>query len=168
MLVRSVVIYNFSKTIKSEIEENKVIIKPETISKQQILPEVIDPSIRDSIQQEPRPQYLVYNLGDIYCGRRTLMKHIGLDIGTRTVVLAFRGDDNNTHYISEINGWWPFERATTFIEKLLDDPNKTRSDGTKRPARWIKLPDSKQIVVLGRDAEEFAYSKNDNLRRPMA
>ena len=168
MLVRSVVIYNFSKTIKSEIEENKAIIKPETISKQQILPEVIDPSIRDSIQQEPRPQYLVYNLGDIYCGRRTLMKHIGLDIGTRTVVLAFRGDDNNTHYISEINGWWPFERATTFIEKLLDDPNKTRSDGTKRPARWIKLPDSKQIVVLGRDAEEFAYSKNDNLRRPMA
>jgi len=96
------------------------------------------------------------------------MKHLGLDIGTKTVVVAFRDNEDKIHYISEVNGWWPFERATTFIEKLLDDPNKTRSDGTKRPARWIKIPETNHIVVLGRDAEEFAYSKNDTLRRPMA
>jgi len=114
------------------------------------------------------PNYQVYSLGDVFTGRRVLMSQLGIDIGTKTVVVAFRDDDGKVHYISEINGWWPFERATTFIEKLLADPNKVRSDGTKRPARWIKMPDSGQIVVLGKDAEEFAYAKNDTLRRPMA
>ena len=87
------------------------------------------------------------------------MTHIGLDIGTKTVVLSYRHNDKIS-LISEINGYWPFERATPFIENMLNDPNKTRSDGTIRPARWIKL-DSGQIVVLGRDAEECAYAKND-------
>lgn len=105
-------------------------------------------------------------LGDIYTGKRTLMKNLGIDVGTRTVVIAYRGDDNNVHYISEINGYWPFERATKFIENMLNNPDKIRSDGTKRPARWIKLDD--RIIVLGRDAEEFAYAKNDTLLRPMA
>ncbi len=111
-------------------------------------------------------QFDVYRLGEVYEGRRTIMKYLGLDIGTKTVVVAFRNDDN-VNYISEINGYWPFERATPFIENILNDPKKTRSDGTTRPARWIKL-DSGQIIVLGRDAEEFAYSKNDTLLRPMA
>lgn len=96
------------------------------------------------------------------------MSQLGIDIGTKTVVVAYRGEDGEIGYISEINGWWPFERATKFIEKLLADPNKVRSDGTKRPARWIKMPETNEIVVLGRDAEEFAYAKNDTLRRPMA
>lgn len=95
------------------------------------------------------------------------MKQLGIDIGTRTVVLAYRDDEGQVHYISEINGYWPFERATPFIKNMLDDPNKIRSDGTKRAARWVEMPDG-QAVVLGQDAEEFAYAKNDTLRRPMA
>lgn len=94
------------------------------------------------------------------------MQHLGVDIGTRTIVVAYRDEKKKIHYISEINGYWPFERATKFIENMLNDPTKIRSDGTKRPARWIKLHD--QIIVLGQDAEEFAYAKNDTLRRPMA
>lgn len=108
----------------------------------------------------------VYRLGEVYTGRRVKMKYLGLDIGTKTVVVAYRNGDK-VDYISEINGYWPFERATSFIENMLNDPNKTRSDGTQRPARYIKL-DSGQIIVLGRDAEEFAYAKNDTLLRPMA
>jgi len=96
------------------------------------------------------------------------MKHLGIDIGTRTVVLAYRDGDGKVHYISEINGYWPFERATPFIKNMLDDPNKVRSDGTQRPARWIEMPDTGQAIVLGQDAEEFAYAKNDTLCRPMA
>ncbi len=96
------------------------------------------------------------------------MRHIGLDVGTKTIVVAYKGADGKTHYISEINGYWPFERATPFVENMLNDPTKVRADGTKRPARWIKLPDSNRIIVLGRDAEEFAYAKNDTLLRPMA
>lgn len=112
--------------------------------------------------------YQVYRLGDVYTGRRCIMKHLGIDIGTRTVVLAYRNDNEEVHYISEINGYWPFERATPFIKNMLDDPNKVRSDGTKRTARWIEMPDTGEAIVLGQDAEEFAYAKNDTLRRPMA
>jgi actin-like ATPase involved in cell morphogenesis len=110
----------------------------------------------------------VYKLGDEFIGRRVVMTQLGLDIGTKTIVIAFKGPDGKTHYLSEINGYWPFERGTVFIENMLNDPKKKRSDGTERPARWIKIPESSRIIVLGGDAEEFAYSKNDTLLRPMA
>jgi len=137
------------------------------------LPQTPSPSpVADALSSDSRvsanPNYQVYRLGDVFTGRRILMKQLGIDIGTKTVVVAYRGDDGEIGYISEINGWWPFERATKFIEKLLADPTKVRSDGTQRPARWIKMPETNQIVVLGKDAEEFAYAKNDTLRRPMA
>lgn len=129
---------------------------------QQVLPEIVSVEpVEQSVDE-----FKVYRLGEVYDGRRVTMPNLGLDIGTKTVVVAFR-DANKVNYISEINGYWPFERATPFIENMLNDPNKIRSDGTKRPARWIKL-DNGQIIVLGRDAEEFAYAKNDTLLRPMA
>lgn len=111
------------------------------------------------------PELQVYRLGDVYNGRRIKMDHLGIDVGTKTIVLAYRAADK-VEYISEINGYYPFERCTPFIKNMLNDPNKIRSDGTKRPARWFEL-DGKAIV-LGRDAEEFAYAKNDTLLRPMA
>lgn len=103
-----------------------------------------------------------------YYGRRIKMSSLGLDVGTKTIVLSFRDQEGATRYISEINGYWPFERATPFIENMLNDGSRVRADGSKRPARWIKLPETDKIVVLGRDAEEFAYAKNDTLLRPMA
>ena len=126
-------------------------------------------STLSKIHQKPehtKTDYQVYRLGDIYNGRRVLMKNLGIDIGTKTVVVAYQGEDNKVGYISEINGYWPFERSTPFIENMLDDPSKVRSDGTKRPAKWIKLDD--RAIVLGKDAEEFAYAKNDTMLRPMA
>lgn len=112
---------------------------------------------------------MVFSFSDSqYYGRRIKMASLGLDVGTKTIVLAFRDDEGETRYISEINGYWPFERATPFIENMLADGSRVRADGTKRPARWIKLPETDKIVVLGRDAEEFAYAKNDTLLRPMA
>lgn len=112
--------------------------------------------------------YHVYRLGDEFLGERVQMQHLGIDIGTKTVVIAYRDAAKKVNYISEINGYWLFERGSPFVENMLNDSNRVRSDGTKRPARWIKLPNSDQICVLGRDAEEFAYSKNDTLLRPMA
>jgi hypothetical protein len=104
-------------------------------------------------------------LGDVYTGRRIEMDHLGIDVGTKTIVIAYRSKDS-IGYISEINGYYPFERCTPFVRNMLNDPNKVRSDGTKRPARWFELGD--KAIVLGRDAEEFAYAKNDTLLRPMA
>jgi hypothetical protein len=94
------------------------------------------------------------------------MNNIGLDLGTKNIVLSFYEKDGSVGYLTEVNGYWQFERITPFVKNMLNDPNKVRSDGTKRPARWIELDG--QAVILGRDAEEFAYAKNDYLRRPMA
>lgn len=109
---------------------------------------------------------LVHSLGDEFTGTRVIMNHIGIDVGTKTIAIAYKGDDGKTRFLTEINGYWPFERATPFVENMLNDPKKKRSDGTERPARWLKLDN--KVVVLGRDAEEFAYAKNDTLLRPMA
>lgn len=122
-------------------------------------------NIQKNIQLCQKEELTVYNLGDVYYGRRVKMDHLGIDVGTKTIVLAYRSGEK-VEYISEINGYYPFERCTPFIKNMLNDPNKVRSDGTKRPARWFEL-DGKAIV-LGRDAEEFAYAKNDTLLRPMA
>jgi hypothetical protein len=97
-----------------------------------------------------------------------IMTTIGLDVGTKTIVLAYKHKDESVGIIYEINGYWLFERPSTFIENMLNDPTKKRSDGTARPARWIKLPSTDQICVLGQDGEEFAYANNGTLLRPMA
>lgn len=131
-------------------------------------PVVEDPPEALPQVEEVEQQSQVYKLRDLYLGRRVAMPNLGLDIGTKTIVVAFKAGNNKTNYISEINGYWPFERATPFIENMLNDPHKQRADGTKRPARWFKLPDTDRIIVLGHDAEEFAYAKNDTLLRPMA
>lgn len=148
------------------------IPKPQTqISRPQFVktPEIQLPAPKfpeiTELEPKPKANYTVHRLGDVYTGRRMLMRHIGIDIGTKTVVVAYRGE-KEIEYLSEINGYWPFERANAFIENMLNSPDRVRSDGTKRPARWIKLGDA--AIVLGRDAEELAYAKNDTLLRPMA
>jgi actin-like ATPase involved in cell morphogenesis len=128
-------------------------------------PEPPKPKNKEVVETPINHDYIVHRLGDVYTGRRTTVNNIGIDIGTKTVVVAYRGE-KEIEYLSEINGYWPFERSTPFVENMLNDENKIRSDGTQRPARWIKLGES--AVVLGRDAEEFAYAKNDTILRPMA
>lgn len=160
--------------VEPRIKELKPKPRPARKTQQKVAP----PKEEQFVELAPEPKIdsvsvnnhkpEVYRLGEVYTGRRIKMAHLGLDIGTKTVVLAFRKPEGGISYISEINGYWPFERATPFVENLLNDPNKVRSDNTKRPARWIKMPETDQIIVLGRDAEEFAYAKNDTLRRPMA
>ena len=118
--------------------------------------------IVNNISKNPR----IFELGDSFEGERTIMKNLGLDLGTKNIVISFREESGNIGFISETNGYWPFERVTPFIKNMLNDPTKVRSDGTKRPARWVEL--NGMAVVLGKDAEEFAYAKNDTLRRPMA
>lgn len=118
--------------------------------------------------EETISQPIVYRLGDDYEGERITMANLGLDVGTKTMVLSFKDDKGKMQYISEINGFWPFERGTPFIENMLNDTNKIRADGVKRAARYFKDEENGQLVVIGKDAEEFAYSKNDTLLRPMA
>lgn len=108
----------------------------------------------------------IFSTGDYFPNSRLIMKNLGLDLGTKNIVISFKKPNGEVAYINEVNGYWPFERVTPFIKNMLDDPNKVRSDGTKRPARWVEMDG--MAIVLGKDAEEFAFSKNDTLRRPMA
>ena len=187
ILVTQKVIHNFTKEIKIH-QEIKVVSQSQTVTTRRIqaLPippkATVEPPARQKpkqaapvhitesspvLEKQPIPEnnFQVYRLGDVYNGRRILMAHLGIDIGTKTIVISFKSGDD-VHFISEINGYYPFERCTPFIKHMLDDPNKTRSDGTKRPARWLELDG--RAIVLGGDAEEFAYAKNDTMLRPMA
>jgi len=179
--------HRYSKLIRRNypiVELDAVKIKPRHIIKQKIshgqhnlsvtrqkadfptlhVDEALPPNthVQEKICLEPN----VYSMDQFFLGDRVVMNHLGLDLGTKNVVLSFQEADGKVGFISEINGYWPFERVTPFIKNMLNDPNKIRSDGTKRPARWIELDG--QAIILGKDAEEFAYAKNDFLRRPMA
>lgn len=156
MLVTKTVIHNFTKEVTVQ-EELKVISQLRPPNTPSIDLVVAEDSLKTDLQ--------VYSLGDVFTGRRVVMKQLGIDVGTKTIVVAYRSGEQ-VGYLSEINGYYPFERCTPFIKNMLNDPSKIRSDGTKRPARWFES-DGKAIV-LGRDAEEFAYAKNDTLSRPMA
>jgi hypothetical protein len=136
---------------------------PPQESKPETIPEVVTKS-RVETQKEPR----VYTLRDVYTGRRILMKHIGIDVGTKNIVLAIKGGDGDPIFLREINGYYIYPNPTNFIRNMLSDDNKVRSDGTKRPARFIEFEDRKGLYVLGQDAQELAYSANDTLLRPMA
>lgn len=105
---------------------------------------------------------------DLYVGSRTSMNAIGLDIGTKNIVMVFVGKDGKSVTLHEINGYFVYPNPSKFVERMLDDPEKVRSDGTKRPARWVKFGDTSGVYVLGRDAEELAYAHNDTLSRSMA
>lgn len=155
---------------KKEIVEPKLYDKPIEIE----LPKIKIPRI--GIIDYPAEVYLseidvlgpkVHKRGDKIKGRKIKMSNIGLDVGTKTIVAAFNNGKTGVEYITEINGYWIIDKATPFVENMLSDPKKKRSDGTERPARFIKLDDGR-LVILGRDAEEFAYSMNETLKRPMA
>ena len=149
---------------KEIFQLNKVITKKPQIL--ELKKSIILIPKKEIEQPIPEEEIEVYRLGDDYTKERIKMSNLGIDVGTKTIVVSYKDNKNKTCYISEINGYWLFERATPFVENMLNDPNKTRSDGTKRAARYFKEDDA--IVILGKDAEEFAYSKNDTLLRPMA
>ena len=95
------------------------------------------------------------------------MSALGIDIGTKNIVLAAR-QHGKVKFLREVNGYFCYPRPSHFVEAMLSDPNKTRSDGCKRAARWLRLSGQQGIFVVGADAEELAYAHNDTLLRPMA
>lgn len=115
-------------------------------------------------------QVRIYGLGDVPDnGRRIPMNTMGIDIGTKNIVLAFPDKKKDEIiFLREINGYYVYPNPSKMMESMLSDTNKERSDGTKRAAKWIKFENSTGIYVLGKDAEELAYAHNDTLQRPMA
>ena len=89
------------------------------------------------------------------------MKRIGLDIGTKHIVLAYLDENNNRKVRYEVNGYLSFPRGDSFMEQLLlaqKIPFVTRDDGKG----------NKEFIAIGKMAEQLAYSLNRTLCRPMA
>jgi len=95
--------------------------------------------------------------------RRTnviMMRQIGLDLGTKHIVLAYRDQNRNLKTSCEVNGYMVLPRNDSFTEQLLKQngvPYVTREIGSK-----------KEFIAIGSKAEKLAYSFNKSLRRPMA
>lgn len=84
------------------------------------------------------------------------MKRIGLDLGTKHIVLAWRDDNNKVKSRFEVNGYLTIPRPDSFTEQLLQ----------KSGVPYIKNDD--EIIAIGGKAEQLAYTFNKTLKRPMA
>lgn len=87
------------------------------------------------------------------------MKKLGLDLGTKHIVLAWRDGEQIKHRY-EVNGYFILPRADNFTEQLLirnSIPYVTRQANNKS-----------EFIAIGQKAEQLAYSFNKTLSRPMA
>lgn len=85
-----------------------------------------------------------------------LMKRLGLDVGTKNLVLATR-DGEAVKFRREVNGFCRIERTDNIAKGTLKD--------LKIP--FIMSNDNKALIALGSKAEEIAYTFGTSLRRPM-
>lgn len=88
--------------------------------------------------------------------REDKMIRLGLDLGTKTIVLAKRNEDGKVAFKHEINGFFEFKNPDKFTKNLL----------TTQKIPQVQRGDS--IYALGGKAEKLAYAFNSNLKRPMA
>jgi len=178
--VRKRMLHNFRQTIKPvEKSKTEIIPPPKAALARKKKPPQKSPKKPQSNTTSPPQKCVLYQeeieqdglevhgLGVAYAGRRINMSALGIDIGTKNVVMAYK-TDKGVAFLQEVNGFYVYPNPSKFVENMLDDKNKIRSDGSKRAARWIKFEGNDSIYVLGKDAEELAYAHNDTLLRPMA
>jgi len=84
------------------------------------------------------------------------MKRLGLDLGTKTIICASRGDDGKVHFRQEINGFFVLPQRNALTKNILV---QQRVPFIERNGKY---------VALGSRAEKLAYAMNATLRRPMA
>lgn len=84
------------------------------------------------------------------------MAKIGLDLGTKHIVLSTR--DNNGKIITkcEVNGYLILPRKDNFTKNLL----------IKQGVPYVER--GNELIAIGQRAESLAYSFNKTLQRPMA
>lgn len=88
--------------------------------------------------------------------RRFLVKQLGLDLGTKHIVLAWRDNKNLVKYRYEINGYLKFDRVDSFLEQLL----------IKQQVPFVRR--GNELIAIGSKAEQIAFNFNKTLCRPMA
>ena len=84
------------------------------------------------------------------------MKQLGLDLGTKHIVLAYQDDAGVAKIRYEVNGYLVLERGDAFTEQLL----------VRSSVPFVRR--GEEIIAIGGKAESLAYTFNKTLSRPMA
>jgi len=87
---------------------------------------------------------------------RPIMDRLGLDLGTKHIVLSWKTEDGEVKSIHEVNGYIDLRRGDKFTENLLK----------KQGVPYVPYGD--QLIAIGSKAEKLAYMFNKTLQRPMA
>lgn len=82
------------------------------------------------------------------------MQRLGLDIGTKNIVLAYKKDDKKK-IRHEVNGFIKIPRADNFTKQMLVNSGVS----------YVEMDDS--FVALGKKAEDLSFAFNKTLQRPM-
>jgi hypothetical protein len=84
------------------------------------------------------------------------MKRLGLDVGTKNIVLSYRLD-NKVQYVREINGFYKMPVENQYAKSMLKQLG----------VPFIASEDGKHLIALGEQAERIAVTFGGYLRRPM-
>lgn len=84
------------------------------------------------------------------------MQRLGLDVGTKNIVLSYRKDDK-VNFIREINGFYKMPIENQYAKSMLKQLG----------IPFITSEDGKHLIALGEQAEKIAVTFGGYLRRPM-
>mgnify|MGYP000417059927 CR=1 FL=1 len=82
------------------------------------------------------------------------MERLGLDIGTKNIVLAYVKDDKKK-VRHEVNGFLKMPRSDGFVKQMLVNSG----------VPYVEKGDN--FIILGKKAEELSYAFNKTMQRPM-
>lgn len=142
--------------IKKILNPPKVLLDQRISSRtfQQICQLVQSPLVKkiNDLPKDLRPlaRRLIFS-GDLTMGD---VLRLGLDIGTKNIVLSYRKEDN-IKFRREINGFFNIENNDKFAKTMLQSQ------------RVPFIEDENRLVALGMKAEEIAYTFGHHLSRPM-
>jgi hypothetical protein len=85
-----------------------------------------------------------------------IMKRLGLDLGTKNIVLSCRDPERGVRYKREINGFYKIPNTNSFAKNMLIN------------AGVPYIEKNGDFIALGSKAEEIAHAFNKTLRRPMS
>jgi hypothetical protein len=83
------------------------------------------------------------------------MQRMGLDIGTKNIVLAYTDKDGKKKIRHEVNGFVKIQKGDGFTKQLLVNSG----------VAYVEIGNN--FVALGKKAEELSYAFNRTLERPM-
>jgi len=83
------------------------------------------------------------------------MLRLGLDIGTKNIVLAYKDKEGKKKIRHEVNGFLKVPKADGFTKQLLINSGVAY------------VEEGESFIALGKKAEELSYAFNKTLERPM-